>query len=179
MKIGVGSTNQVKVNAVKEVAALYDMFSGAEVVPVETSSGVSEQPLSITETIDGAKNRARAAYAGNNFGIGIESGLIEVPHTKTGMMDTCACAIFDGKEYHIGLSPAFEYPIKVTQTVKDEGVDINEAFYKHKLTDNPKIGSADGAIGFLTKSRIKRIDYTKQAIMMAMIHLENPELYTK
>lgn len=179
MKIGVGSTNQVKVNAVKEVIPLYDMLKDAEVVPVETSSGVSEQPTSMIETIDGAKNRAQAAYVGNNLGIGLESGLFEVPHTKTGMMDTCVCAIYDGKEFHIGFSPAFEYPIKVTQSVLKEKIDINEAFFKHKLTDNPKLGSADGAIGFLTKGKMKRLDYTKPAIMMALVHLENPELYIK
>ena len=55
MRIGVGSTNKVKVNAVKEVIADYEMFKNAEVVPVGTSSGVSDQPLSLQETINGAK----------------------------------------------------------------------------------------------------------------------------
>jgi inosine/xanthosine triphosphatase len=179
MKIGIGSTNQVKINAVKEVIALYDMFNGAEIVPVKTSSGVADQPLSLEETIQGAKNRAKAAYEENDFGIGLESGLIEVPHTKTGMMDTCVCVIYDGREYHIGLSAAFEYPIKVTETVRAGTRDISQAFHEHKLTENPNIGTAEGAIGILTKGRLNRTDYTKQALTMALIHLENPELYTK
>ncbi len=179
MRIGIGSTNQVKVNAVKEVIADYEMFKYAEVVPVETSSGVSNQPLSLQETITGAKNRAKAAYAGNDYGVGLESGLFDVPDTKTGMMDTCVCAIYDGREFHIGLSSCFEYPIKVTEMVRKGTHDITQAFNEHKLSDDPKLGAADGAIGLLTKGRVKRIDYTKQAVVMALIHLENPELYTK
>jgi len=179
MKIGVGSTNQVKVNAVREVVADYDMLRGAEIVPVKTSSGVADQPLSLEETIQGAKNRAKAAYEGNDYGIGLESGLFEVPHTKTELMDTCACAIYDGKEFHIGLSSCFEYPIKVTESVRNGEMDISQAFHTHGLTENPQIGSAEGAIGILSKGRVTRTIYTKQALVMALVHLENPELYTK
>lgn len=32
-------------------------------------------------------------------------------------------------------------------------------------------------VGTLTKGRITRIDYTFQAVQMALIHLENPEYY--
>lgn len=179
MKIGVGSTNQVKVNAVKETIPLYDMLKEAEVVPMDVPSDVSAQPTSLQETIDGAKNRARKAYEGNDLGIGLESGLFEVPHTKTGMMDTTACAIYDGKEFHIGLSAAFEYPVKVTELVQAGTHDISQAFYEQKLTANEKLGAAEGAIGILTKGRLTRIGYTKQALTMALIHLENPELYKK
>lgn len=179
MKIGVGSTNKVKVNAVKEVIADYEMFKDAEVVSVEASSSVADQPLSLQETITGAKNRAKAAYTGNNYGVGLESGLFDVPETKTGMMDTCACVIYDGKDFHIGLSSCFEYPIKVTKMVKQGTHDITQAFNEHKLSDDPKLGAAEGAIGLLTKGKVNRLAYTKQAIIMALIHLENPELYTK
>ena len=179
MRIGVGSTNKVKVNAVRETVADYEMFRDVEVVSVETSSGVSDQPLSLQETITGAKNRARAAYAGNEYGVGLESGLFDVPETKTGMMDTCVCAIYDGKEFHIGLSSCFESPIKITEMVKQGTHDITQAFNEHKLSDDPKLGAAEGAIGLLTKGKVNRLAYTKQAIVMALIHLENPHLYTK
>ena len=179
MRIGVGSTNQVKVSAVKELLPLYQIFKDAEVISVETFSGVSDQPLSLEETIQGAKNRAKEAHEGNDFGIGLESGLFEVPHTKTGMMDTCACAIYDGKEYHVGLSSSFEYPIKVMEMVIKGTHNISQAFHENNLTENPDVGAAEGAIGILTKGRLDRIAYTKQALTMALVHLENPELYTK
>lgn len=179
MKIAIGSTNEIKVNALKELLPEYPLLANAEVFSVNVSSDVSEQPKSIGETVRGARNRAIGAFMGYDLSFGIESGLIEVPDTKTGMMDVCVCVIFDGMECHIGLSPAFECPPKVVELVQNEGLDLNQAFHKAGLTDNPKIGSAEGAVGLLTKGRITRMDYTKQAIIMAMIHLENAEFYKK
>jgi inosine/xanthosine triphosphatase len=179
MKIVIGSANKVKVNAVKELAPGYELLAHAEIVSVDAPSNVSDQPKSIGETVEGAMNRARGAFPGHDLSFGIESGLIEVPHTKTGLMDVCVCAIFDGTEYHIGLSSAFECPPKVIEFVRGEGLDLNQAFFKAGLTEDPKIGSAEGAVGLLTKGRVTRMDYTKQAIAMAMIHLENAEAYKK
>lgn len=179
MKIAIGSTNEIKVNALKKLVPLYEILAQAEVVSVSVPSNVSEQPKSIGETVEGAKNRALGAFPGHDLSFGIESGLIEVPHTKTGMMDACVCAIYDGTEYHIGLSPAFECPPKVMDLVHNEGLDLNQAFYKVGITENPKLGNAEGAVGLLTKGRITRMDYTKQAIIMALVHLENAEFYKK
>ena len=48
---------------------------------------------------------------------------------------------------------------------------------KMEITKKRKIGSGEGLIGILTKGRVSRKDYTKQAIRMAMVQIENPELY--
>ncbi len=176
-KINVGSKNPQKVEAVREVLNEYTDFKDSIVIGIEASSDVSDQPKSMDETIQGAMNRAKNCFSDCNYSVGLESGLMKVPNTKTGYMDVTCCVIFDGKEFHLGLSSAFEYPINVTKSVFDEGIDINQAFFKNGLTKNEKLGSAEGAIGYLTKGRIKRKDYTKQAIYMAMIHLENAELY--
>ncbi len=177
MRINVASKNPVKVEAVKEVLNSYPDLASYEIVGIQTNSGVSEQPKSLEETVQGAVNRATVVYNGCVYSFGIESGLMQVPQTKTGSMDFCACAIYDGKNYHLGLSCAFEFPTKVTQMIHKEGIDANEAFYRLRLTANKKIGSYEGAIGMLTKGRISRKEYTKQAIQMALIHLENKELY--
>jgi inosine/xanthosine triphosphatase len=177
MKVNVGSRNNVKVSAVSETLLKYPMFKGCIINGVKTDSGVSKEPKSIEETFRGAINRAKNAFIDCDYSIGLESGLMKVPFTKTGYMDFCACCIFDGKKTHLGMSSAFEFPIKVTKLVFDENLDINESFFKNNLTKNKEIGSAEGAIGYLTKGRIKRIDYTKQSIQMALIHLENPGLY--
>ncbi|MBI4017132.1 MAG: inosine/xanthosine triphosphatase [Candidatus Aenigmarchaeota archaeon] len=177
MKIIVASKNQVKVDAVKEVISQYQFLANAEISSAAVASGVSEQPKSLEEMVRGAINRAISSFEYCNYSFGIESGLMEVPYTKTGLMDTCACVIYDGKETHIGLSCAFECPESIMQTVLQEGCDLNHAFLKAGLTSNPKLGNADGAIGLLTKGRVTRKDYTKQAVMMALIHLENDELY--
>lgn len=177
MKIIVASKNPIKVEAVKEILRDYPDLSCYEVIGIETNSGVSKQPKSLEETVQGAINRARTAFNNCIYSFGIESGLMVVPRTRTGSMDFCACAIYDGKNYHLGLSCAFEFPIKVTQMIHEQGIDANEAFYKCGLTTNEKIGLSEGAIGILTKGRMSRKDYTKQAIQMALVHLENKELY--
>lgn len=177
MIINVGSKNQTKVDAVKECIAGYPIFDGATIVSSPVSSGVSEQPKSLGETISGAKKRAKNAFSGCDYSVGLESGLMKVPYTKTGYMDVVACAIYDGNEFHIGLSSAFEYPLEMTRLVLEEGLEIDQAAYRTKLTDNPDVGSAEGAIGILTKGRLARKEYTKQAIITALIHIENPELY--
>lgn len=179
MRICVGSTNEVKVNAVKEAIQDYQIFSNAEIIVVKVNSGVSDQPRSAEETIQGAINRARNAFKDCNYSFGIEDGLMKVPNTKTDYMNICACVIYDGKNFHLGLGPAFEYPIEVTRLVIEEGLDIDQAYYRAGLTDNPNIGSYEGVIGMLTKGKLSRKEYTKLAVMMALIHLENKNLYSK
>ncbi|MES2213668.1 MAG: inosine/xanthosine triphosphatase [Patescibacteria group bacterium] len=182
MKICVGSGNGIKQNAVRELIPLYRIFDRLDVfTAANIPSGVSEQPKSLNEIITGAKNRARGAFGHGSgdvtWGFGIESGLFEVPHTKSGMMDICACVIYDGTDYHIGLSSAFECPPKVIELIHSQGMDLNDAFKAVGLTENPKLGNSEGAVGLLTNGRVNRVDYTKQAIIMALIHLENADAF--
>lgn len=71
-------------------------------------SGVSDQPFTLEETTQGAKNRARAAMAAAEgapggekvqLGVGIESGLFS---TDGKLYDVCACAIWDSQNFHTG-----------------------------------------------------------------------------
>ena len=176
MKIIVGTTNNAKVAAVEEILKEYPHLAQATVEAVKTESGVSDQPKSLAETIDGAMNRARSSFKNCDLSFGIESGLMEVPHTKSGYMDVCACAIYDGKEFHIGLSSAWEFPDpKVTALMVEGGMDMSQAINHAGLTSNSAIGSAEGAIGILTKGKMGRKEYTKQALRTALIHLEQFE----
>ena len=54
----------------------------------------------------------------------------------------------------------------------DDGLDMTQAALKAGLTDNPKVGSAEGLVGIMTKGRLTRKEYTKEAIRTALIHLE-------
>lgn len=177
MKINVASGNLVKVEAVRETIPAYHLLRRAEVVPRQVNSGVREQPISLNETVQGAMNRARSTFDECDYSFGIESGFMDVPHTKTGSMNITVCAIYDGTKYHLGISSAFECPKKVAELVNHAGIDVDEAVFKAGLSGNRKIGSSEGIIGVLTKGRLNRKDYTKQAIVMALLHLENPELY--
>lgn len=173
MKIVVGSKNQAKLNAVSEILLEYPHLAHAQIVGAEASSKVSDQPKSLEETVRGAKNRAKAVFKNCDYSIGIESGLMQVPGSKSGYMDVCVCAIYDGEEFHVGLSSAWEFPeVSTTNLMIEEGLDMSQAINKAGMTKNPQIGSAEGAIGILTKGRMNRKDYTKQALRTALIHLE-------
>lgn len=172
MKIIVGSKNQVKVGAVKELLLDYPHLEAADVSEVEVPSGVSDQPKSLTETVDGAMNRAKGAFVGCDYSFGLESGLMAVPSTKSGFMDVCVCAIYDGKEFHLGLSSAWEAPREVTEHMINGNMNMNDAAVKAGYTENPNIGAAEGLVGIMTKGRLTRKEYTKEAIRTALIHLE-------
>src|SRR3989344_8362434 len=173
MKIAVGTTNAAKVTAVREILADYPHLKDAEIVSVKTKSGVADQPLSLKATIEGALNRAKSTYNDCEYSIGIESGLMEVPFTKGGYMDVCAAVVYDGQEAHIGLSPAWEFPDpRGTKLMIEAGKNMSEAINEVGLTQNPHIGAAEGAIGVMTKGRVDRKEYTKQALRMALIHID-------
>jgi len=177
MKINIGSKNKAKIEALEEILRDYPDFSGAETISKEVSSDISDQPKSLDETIKGAMNRAKNAFENCEYSFGMESGLMKVPETKTGYMDFTACAIYDGKNFHLGLSSCFEYPPKVVKYILENNKNISEAFFDLGLTNNDKVGAENGAIGILTKNRLDRKAYTKEAIRMALIHLENKNLY--
>ncbi len=172
VKIKIGSVNEVKVSAVRELLDDYPHLKGAEILGVEIASGVADQPKSLEETVKGAMNRARGAFSDCDYGIGLESGLMHVPGAKSGYMDVCVCAIYDGQEFHLGLSSAWEAPKSVIHYMINEGLNMNDAALKAGLTKNPKVGSAEGLVGILTKGRLDRKAYTKEAIRTALIHLE-------
>ena len=177
MKINIGSKNKAKIEALKEILKEYPDFLNAEVVSKDVASEVSDQPKSLDETIKGAMNRAKNSFMDCSYGFGLESGLMKVPETKSGYMDFTACAIFDGKIFHLGLSSCFEYPPKVVDYILKENENISNAFKNLGLTEKDNLGAEEGAIGILTKNRLTRKKYTQEAVRMALIHLENKNLY--
>ena len=70
MKIAVGSTNPVKVEAVRQTISR--IWSEAEIIPIAVPSGVSEMPMSDEETRTGARNRALAARDALGLGQPVE-----------------------------------------------------------------------------------------------------------
>lgn len=177
MKVGVGSKNKTKVDAVADILKDYPMFEGTEVIGVAVAVEEFGHPKSIDETIEGAIDRAKQAYEGNDYGFGIEGGLMKVPHTKTGYMEVAACAIFDGVQAHLGLSSACEWPIPVVDGILHQGLDGSQAMKAAGLTSEEKLGENKGFIDIVTKGRMSRTDFNKGAVMMALVHLENPEHY--
>jgi inosine/xanthosine triphosphatase len=178
MKLNVGSKNQTKLIAVKEAVALYpDIFPNAEVISIVVNVEEFGHPKSLDETIKGAIDRAKAAFVDCSYSFGIEGGLMAVPYTKTGFMEVGVCAIYDGKECYLGLSSAFEWPPKVFDMIVNHNKDGSQAVREAGLTKHEKVGAAGGVISVLSHDKANRKDKTIDSIVMAMIHLQNPELY--
>lgn len=177
MQIHIGTKSPVKIKAIVDLVPNYKILDNAHFKHYEADSGVSDQPISLEETIKGAVNRAKNVSSGSDYSFGIESGLMPIPGSKTGYMNVSVCAIFDGIEYFLGLASLFEYPKEVTSLAIETGIEISHAFRVLGFTDKEKIGYEEGGIGFMTKGRLNSVEYYKQAVMAAMIHLENKELF--
>ena len=177
MKIGVGSKNKTKVRAVAEAFKGSTMFGSADIAGIDVKIEQFGHPKTLEETVAGAVDRAKQAYIGHDYGVGIESGLMLVPQTKTGYMEVAACVIYDGKDMHVGLSQAYEWPKKVLDKILYEKLDGSQAMKVAGITDKEKLGEHEGFVGVMTKGRMDRTDYNKGAVMMALLCLENPEHY--
>src|SRR6185369_17807022 len=126
MNIKVGSKNPTKVDAVAEALQDYELFKDATVMAADVETDPFDHPHTLAKTIEGAMKRAKAAFSECDYSFGIEGGLMEVPHTETGYMEIGACAIYDGKQYYLGLSPAHEWPKKVMELILS-GMDGSQA----------------------------------------------------
>lgn len=177
MIINIGSRNPSKIAAVKEALKLYLDFKKSKFVVVEVKSIISDQPITLHETIKGARYRAKKSFKNCEYSIGIESGIMKIPYSNTGYMDYTVSVIYDGKNYFMGISPAFEFPKVVINDILKKKTDSSTSFYNNKLTNHKYVGYSNGIIGILTKNRKTRTDYTKDAIIMAMIQVENKKLY--
>lgn len=176
MNVGIGSKNKTKVQAVAEILLDYPIFECANIVEADVLIEQFGHPKNLEETVAGAVNRAKQAYKKNDYGFGIESGLIVVPQTKSGYMEVAVCAIYDGKQIHLGMSQAYEWPQKVLNKILD-GMDGSQAMKAAGLTQHEKLGEHEGFVGIFTKGRTNRTEYNKAAVVMALMHLENAEHY--
>ncbi|MBJ7449947.1 MAG: DUF84 family protein [Parachlamydiales bacterium] len=180
MIIAIGTKNSAKVQAVRELILNYSALCFATVRSVSTSSNVSDQPLTLEETIQGAKSRALNAYElvdGCTFGIGIESGLFPCHSVRSEYLHTCAGCVFDGKNYYLGLSTSFEVPPHILKHLIDDHMDLAQACLHVKITKDQNIGMNEGLVGLLTNGRVNRKDYSKECLTMALIQLENAHLF--
>jgi len=172
----VGSKNPCKVQSVEEIVAEYDQYVSFTVTGKPVASGVSEQPLTLEETILGAKNRAKKAYEAGSMSVGLEDGLMQLPGIDE-YMNVNICAIYDGHEYSLGMSSGFTLPKQCVDLILNHGRDLSQAMNESGMTDDDDIGQSEGAIGLFTGMRVTRKEYCKQSIRTALIPLTKPEYF--
>ena len=172
MKVNVGTHNPLKVRATRNV--LERIYTRIDVGGIEVDSGVGDQPIGLDETIQGAVNRARNAFMDVDLSVGIESGLLETPHSITGYLDLQWCAIYDGDKITLGVSSGFEYPPAVVEEVL-KGREVGEVM--DQVTGVEKLGQKTGAVSYLSRGLLDRTENTEQCVLMAMIPRMNEGVY--
>jgi inosine/xanthosine triphosphatase len=173
MKIIVGSKNPVKFQATGNV--LEKIYGELEVQAIDVDSGVPDQPIGLEVTVQGAINRAKNAFSPDfDLSVGIESGLLEVPHSITGYLDLQWCAIYDGEKITLGVSAGFEYPPLVIEQVLG-GKEVGDVM--DQVTGVDKLGQKTGAVSHLTQGMLDRTGNTEQCVLMAMVPRMNSDIY--
>ena len=173
-RITVASQNPVKLKAAQ--AAFQQMFPAQSFIVdgVSVPSGVPDQPMSVSETMAGAENRAenaRAAAPAAEFWVGIEGGIEDSP---LGM--TCFARVHAlGRDGITGLgqTAVFYLPQEVAELVRG-GLELGHADDKVFGRDNSK--QANGAIGLLTNDLVDREAYYTHAVIMALVPFKNRAL---
>jgi len=173
-RIGVGSTNPVKIAAVRMVVTR--AFPAAEVIGLSVDSGVSEQPWGDEEARLGARNRARAvlAAAGSDLGVGLEGGVLE---TELGLV-TCAWCIIVDWEGQIGVGGGvhMRLPPSVAGVLRGGG-ELGPAM--DQLTGQHNTKQAQGAVGILTGGLSDRRSAYGQLVAMALAPFVKTEYYSQ
>ena len=174
-KVIVGSGNPVKLETTKEAFALVFPDELFEFVTHKAESGVSDQPFGMSETKDGAANRAAACrkeYPAADFFVGLEGGLEELEGEF--WVFAWMCILDNAGNAGYGRTSSFLLPPKVTELVKggeELGIATDIAFSetnsKHK----------EGTVGILTNGTITRKDFYRDALVFALIPFIKPDLY--
>lgn len=175
-RIIVASQNPVKLQATRR--GFERMFTGRslDVVACSVPSGVKEQPTSDAETLQGAINRARNAAERErdaDFWVGIEGGVEE----RAGQMMAFAWVVIqDSTVTGNARSGAFVVPEPVATLVRD-GKELGEA--DDIVFDRSGSKRDAGAVGLLTDRVIDRTQLYEQAVILALVPINKPDLYQR
>lgn len=183
-RVRVGSTNPPKLEGVRAALAAVAPAAQIEGAPVE--SGVPAQPVGWGEIVAGARQRALAAFAlgGCELAVGYEDGLVELPGTPERWFNVGCAAVADGRREALGFSSGFAYPPACAGRAVGERAPIGDLFDAlwtasgagAEARRTPSALSV-GNVGKLTDGALPRADYTRQAVLCALVSFLHPELY--
>lgn len=177
----VGSTNPVKTKAGLEAVRAALRPGELEVVSVDVSSGVPDQPFGDEETLRGARNRAEGARRahphvgeGTTLWVGIEGGVVEREGALEGVAWAVVLGCHGGTELRgESRSATFTLPTELADLVRT-GVELGEATDRVFSATDTKRGT--GTVGPLTGGVIDRVAYYAHAMVLALVPLRNPGL---
>ncbi|MCJ7606590.1 MAG: inosine/xanthosine triphosphatase [Thermoplasmata archaeon] len=173
LRVAVGSSNPVKIGAVKSIFT--QIYGYVVVEAVEPDLGLESQPREHI-TVEGAMKRARFAMerAHCDFGVGVEAGLFFNEHLGR-YLDVQYCAVVDANGYMtVGHGPGFQYPPAVVDAVT-RGEAVGDVMAR--ITGIEGIGRKSGSIGYLTDGMMDRTSLTEVAVLMSLVPRIRVELY--
>lgn len=166
LRVGVGSTNRVKLEGVRRGFSLVAPGAPLRIVAVRVG-GPNPQPWGEREGREGARRRAALAAAGHDYGVGVEAF---VRHTARGaaLFDQHVISVQDCQGLVLeALSAAFPHPPAVGELVAGGGT-VESAVVS--LGAPSMVGhKAGGAVGHLTGGRLVREDLVAQAVLAAFV----------
>jgi inosine/xanthosine triphosphatase len=173
-QLAVASTNPVKIqSALNGFRRMFPQHTfAAEGVAVP--SGVSHQPMTDAETLQGAINRvasARQYFSQADYWVGIEGGCEMMRDELTAFAWVVVQSPMQLGKARTGV---FFLPKAVAQLVQ-RGVELGEADDRVFGRINSKQGN--GAIGLLTDDVIDRVQYYEHAVILALVPFKNSQLY--
>ncbi len=171
LKISVGSTNPVKLNATAEA---FELINGeAEVIKLDVDSEVSDQPSTDEEAIEGAKIRAEKSIKKGDydFGVGLEGSVAD---SKYGMFLTGWAYLINSESSYLGGGGRLLLPEPIAERVRG-GEELGPVM--DEVTGKKEVKEGPGAIGIFTDGIITRQQAYRDAIIFALASYLNPELY--
>jgi inosine/xanthosine triphosphatase len=174
IKVAIGSTNPTKFEATLKGFRKVWPKEKFEFIATEVSSGISDQPMSDQESIQGAINRAKKAIkdTGADFGVGLEGGLQQVG--KYWFECGWIAVVSKAGEVGIGCSPKLLVPKRGMDLIK-KGHELGEVSDILFGTKNSK--HKQGYFGLMTKGVITRAAGYRQGVIMALVRFLNPKLF--
>lgn len=172
MKIAVGSTNPVKVTAVRKMTSR--VWPEADIVSVSVPSGVSDMPMTDEETLAGAKNRAIAAQStlDADFGIGLEGGVHPEPFGL--VLHGWVVVVDRNGRKGIGGGGRLPLPAHIAQKIS-AGTELGDIMDEILNDHNSK--QKGGAVGAFTNGLILREETFALAVAYALAPFVAPHLY--
>jgi len=174
-KIIVGSTNAVKSEAALKAFGWVFPNEQFEAQNFAAASAVPAQPFGDGQTLEGATNRAQAAFENNpdaDYWVGLEGGLGE---GKDGQLQMFAWAVVrDRTRVNSARTATCHLPPPLCSLIRS-GLELGDADDRFFGRQNSKY--ANGSVGILTDNVIDRVHYYAHALVLALVPFKHPEWY--
>jgi inosine/xanthosine triphosphatase len=187
MKIAIGSNRAAKVEAVRaavnRIATINETWKDAEVVARSVETNAPAMPLSESELMHGARERALAIKdllerenAKANVYVGMEGGFDTI--TIDGEEHTFICGwayATDGAKGNFGAAPSMRVPDAIARRVIENNLELAQVI--DEVSGEEDVRSRQGALGVFSKDLITRPMSFELALVAALAPFYNSRLY--